>query len=198
MNATRKPVHALTAGDVMNRDLVVIPRQMLVRNAVGLIHRARASAGPVVDEHGRYVGMLSPADVFRWIEAGCPETVVGPILTCPYQVQGRLPSGDEAVICTLEDGSCPFQAVQPTTAGRHTEICVRQATEPSPFGALSCYVTTDAITVRPAVLLLELVRQLVDARADRLAVLDEFDRPIGMVSATEALNAVAKELIHEP
>jgi hypothetical protein len=28
----------------------------------------------------------------------------------------------QAVICTLADGSCPFQAVQPTTGGRHREL----------------------------------------------------------------------------
>jgi CBS domain-containing protein len=182
----------------MNRALVVIPRQMLVRNAVGLIRRTGVSAAPVVDEHGRYVGMLTPADVFRWVEAGCPETAVGPIRTCPYRVQGRLLNGGEAVICTLADGSCPFQAAQPITGGRHADICARRETEPSPFGTLSCHVTTDAITVRPTVLLLDLVRQMIDARADRIAVLDESDRPVGMVSATDALGAVAKALIDEP
>src|SRR5262249_41659661 len=83
MNATHKPIDTLTAGDVMNRALAVIPRQMLVRSAIGLIHRTRVGAAPVVDEDGRCVGMLTSADVFRWAEAGCPETVVGPARTCP-------------------------------------------------------------------------------------------------------------------
>jgi predicted transcriptional regulator len=44
----------------------------------------------------------------------------------------------------------------------------------------------------------ELVRQIIGARADHLVVLDESDRPIGIVSATEVLDAVAKELTDEP
>src|SRR5262249_51674612 len=142
MDATRRPVHALAARDVMKSDIVVVPRQMLVREAVCLFHGARGSEAPVVDEHGRCVGMLSPDDVIRWVEAGCPETVVGAVLTCRYEVRGRLLNGDEAVICTLADGSCPFQSVQPTTGGRHTDVCTRQWAERPPFGAVPHYMTT--------------------------------------------------------
>jgi CBS-domain-containing membrane protein len=190
MNAKPRVTHSLTAADVMSRDLVVVPRQMLVREATRLLHRAGASAAPVVDERGRFVGMLSPADVLRWVEAGCPKTVVCPVLTCPYRVRGRLLNGDEAEICILADGSCPYQAVQPTTAGRHSEICMRQETQTSPFGTLPCYVTTDVVTVKPQTPLLELVRQVGDAHADRVVVLDELDRPIGIVSAPDVLSHV--------
>jgi CBS domain-containing protein len=197
-DATAKAVHALTAGNLMHQVLVVVPRQMLMRQAVRLIQQAGASDAPVVDEHGRYVGMLSAAEALRWVTAGCPETVVGPMFTCPYQVRGRLLNGDEAVICILGAGNCPFQAVQPTTAGRHSEICMRQGSERSPLGTWSSYVTTNVVSVRPALLLPDLVRQMIDARADRLVVVDESDRPIGIVSATEILSAVAKELTNEP
>jgi predicted transcriptional regulator len=98
-------VYPRTAGDVMDRNLVVVPRQMLVREVARLIQRSRATEAAVVDEQGRFVGMLTPADLFRWVEAGCPEAVVGPALTCPYQVRGRLLTGGEAVICILEHGS---------------------------------------------------------------------------------------------
>jgi CBS-domain-containing membrane protein len=196
-DSTAEPVHALTAGDLMHKVLAVVPRQMLMRQAVRLIQQVGAGEAPVVDEHGRYVGMLSPADAFRWVAAGCPETVVGPVFTCPYQVRARLLNGDEAVICILGAVSCPFQAVQPTTAGRHSEICMRQGTEPSPFGTWSSYVTTNVVTVRHALLLPDLVRQLIDARADRVVVLDECDRLIGIVSATEVLSVVAKALTNE-
>jgi CBS domain-containing protein len=193
MNTTRTPAHPLTAGDLMNRDLVVIPRQMLVREAARLLHRAQVSAAPVVDEHGRCVGLLSPADVFRWVEAGCPEAVVDPVLTCPYQVQGRLLNGNMAVICLRSDGNCPFQMVQPTTGGRHTMVCMRQETEHSPFGAVPRYMTSDVISVRPQATLRELARRLIDARAAHLVVLDEIDRPVGIVPAADVLKAVADD-----
>jgi len=190
MNATRKPIHALTAEDLMNRNPLVIPQQLLVRNAVALMDQARVRVAPVVDENARCVGMLTPIDVLRWVEAGRPEAVVGPVVACPYQVCGRLLNGDGAVICTLAGGGCPFQVAQPTTGGRHTEICVRRGTESWPFGTLSCYVTKDVVTVRPAVPLPALVRQILDPRTDRVVVLDEFDRPIGIVSATDVLSAI--------
>jgi CBS-domain-containing membrane protein len=195
MEATRRPVHALAAADVMKRDIVVVPRQMLVWEAVCLVHEARGSEAPVVDEHGRCVGMLSPDDVIRWVEAGCPETVVGAVLICPHQVRGRLLNRDEAVICTLADGSCPFQAVQPTTGGRHTDVCTLQGVERPPFGAVPHYMTTDVVTVRPQVPLSELVLQIVNAQADRLVVLDELDRPIGIVSAREVLKGVVQSTL---
>jgi CBS domain-containing protein len=160
--------------------------------------QARVRAAPVVDENGRCVGILTPTDVLRWVEAGRPEAVVGPVVTCPYQVCGRLFNGDEAVICTLAGGGCPFQTAQPTTGGRHTEICTRRGAESSPFGTLSCYMTKDVVTIRPSVPLRALVRQILDPRADHLVVLDELDRPIGLVSATEVLSAVAQQLTNEP
>jgi CBS domain-containing protein len=177
----------------MNHDIVVVPRQMLVRDAARLLNRVRASAAPVVDENGSCIGLLSMADVFRWVEDGCPEGVVGPGLICPYQVQGRLLGGGEAVICILTDGSCPFQAVQPTAGGRHTGLCMRQGSERPPFGTVPGYMTTDVVRVRPQATLQELVRRIIDTRADRLVVLDEFDRPIGIVSPTDVLNAVADD-----
>jgi CBS-domain-containing membrane protein len=192
VDSIRRLVRALTAGDVMNRDLVVVPRQMLLRQAVHLLHWARANVAVVVDEQGRCVGILSPADVFRWVDAGCPDTVVAPVLRCPYQVRGRLLTGGDGVICTLADGNCPFQAVQPTTGGRHTDVCLRQETEDAPFGAVPRYLTTDIVTVPPQTPLLELVRQASEARADCLVVLEESDRPIGIVSATSVLHAIAE------
>jgi len=167
---------------------------MLVRQAARLIHRAGATEAAVVDEDGRYVGMLSAADVFRWVEAGCPEAVLRPAGACPYQVRGRLLSGGEAVICILADGSCPYQLSYPGLGGRHTGVCMRPENADSPFGTVPCYMTTDLVTVRPETPLPELVRQIIDAQADRVFVLDAGERPIGMVSAKDVLNAVGSKL----
>jgi CBS domain-containing protein len=181
----------------MDRNLVVVPRQMLVREAARLIHQARATEAAVVDEQGRFVGLVSPADLLRWVEAGCPEAVVGPALTCPYQVRGRLLSGGEAVICILAHGSCPFQVERPTTAGRHQDVCVRQGAEPAPYGEETRYLTTEVVTVRPDAPLLGLGPRISDARADRVVVLDESGRPVGIVSALYVLKAVADATVHK-
>ena len=53
----------------------------------------------------------------RRIAAEVPKPV------CPYQVKGPLLTGEEGVICTLGEGSCPMQTLVPTTGGRHTALC---------------------------------------------------------------------------
>jgi hypothetical protein len=53
-----------------------------------------------------------------------PPVVERAIPACPYQVQGYLLTGEQAVICMLAEGYCPLQARRPTTAGRDTAVCL--------------------------------------------------------------------------
>src|SRR5262245_28788033 len=117
------PLLALTAQDVMSREVVTIPRRMSLRDAARLLRQAQVSGAPVVDEQGRCIGVLSAADFLRWAEDGCPEGGEGDVRTCSYQVDGRLLDGKKAVVCTLAEGACPLQAMRPTTAGRRTAVC---------------------------------------------------------------------------
>jgi CBS domain-containing protein len=192
----------LTAEDVMKRDLVTIPRRMALRDAARLLRRAQISGAPVVDERERCVGVLSAADFLRWAEEGCPDTEAGPVRTCSYQTEGRLLTGDKAVICTLAPGSCPLQAVTPTTAGRHTAVCLQPSTvlcdwqqvnEGLPEGVAGRYMTADVVSVEPRTPLAELARMMVDAHIHRVFVLDEGGRPMGVVSSTDILAALAWE-----
>jgi CBS domain-containing protein len=185
----------------MSREVVTIPRQMLLRDAARVLHRAQVSGAPVVDEQGRCVGMLSAADFLRWAEEGCPEGVEGQVRTCSYQVQGQLLTGEEAVVCTLAEGRCPLQAMRSTTAGRRTAVCLQprgvpcdwqQVIEDLPGGGVRHYMTTDIVTVGPQMPLPELARMMVDAHIHRLPVLDERGRPVGVVSSTDVLAAVAR------
>ena len=186
--------YALTAENVMDGNCLIIPKHMLVSEAARLLHRKRSGLAAVVDENGRCTGMLRPADVFRWIEAGCPKAIVGTPVTCPNQVNGRMLNGDEAVICTLAHGSCAFQDEQPTTGGRHTDVCARQDTADLPFGATPRYMMADFVGVGSRSTLVEMVLALVNSRADGLIVLDEFDRPVGIVTAIDILAAVVDSM----
>lgn len=190
MIATIRQIRALTAGDVMNPHPIVVPQQMLLREASRILHQAGANEAAVVDEQGRCVGMLGPADILRWVETGRPETAVGSVQTCPYQARGQLLTRKEAVICTLADGSCPFQAVQPTTGGRHTELCMRQGGEESPFGTLPRYLTSDGVTVRTQTPFPDLMRRMFGCRINCLVVVDEHERPAGIVSAADILAGI--------
>jgi|GEM_PF-4452349 len=184
---TRGAGHDPTAADMMCRELVVVPRRMLVREAARLLQKARAGAAAVVDEHGRCVGMLSPTDVYHWVEAGCPDQVLSLDRGCPYQIRGHLLTGEDAVICIRSPGSCPYQMSQPTLGGGHTDVCTLPVAESPPPGTAPQYMTPQTITIKAQTPLSEVARRLIDTRADRLIVIDELEHPVGMLSATDVL-----------
>jgi len=104
------------------------------------------------------------------------------------------------VICTLSEGSCPLQDMRPATGGRHVAVCLmpmgiltdwQQVTENLPRSVVCRYMTTDVVTVEPMTPLPELARSMIDAQIHRVFVVDEEQRPIGVVSATDVLAAVA-------
>jgi CBS-domain-containing membrane protein len=68
MVTTSKPLLMLTAGDLMSRDVVVVPQEMSLRAAAHLLARASISGAPVVDAKGRCVGVLSATDFVRWAD----------------------------------------------------------------------------------------------------------------------------------
>ncbi|MGE3314158.1 MAG: CBS domain-containing protein [Planctomycetaceae bacterium] len=49
----------LRARDIMVTDLVIVPPQMDVFEAIGILLKHRISGAPVVDEDGRYLGVFS-------------------------------------------------------------------------------------------------------------------------------------------
>jgi CBS-domain-containing membrane protein len=200
MRVKRKQLSDLTAGDLMTRDIVLLPEEMALRDAARLLHQAQVSGAPVIDEQGRCVGVLSAADFLRWAEQEGRGAEKVPVPACPYQVKGRLLTGEEAVICTLAEGSCPLQVMQPITGGRHTALCTllsanirnqQQTIEDLPGDAVRRYMTTDIVTARPRTSLPKLARMMIDAHIHRIIVADKKRRPVGIVSSTDLLAALA-------
>jgi CBS domain-containing protein len=58
-------VLATTAGDLMSDEPVTILPTATVRDAAGLMYKRRANPLPVVDEHGRLVGIVSQMDIIE-------------------------------------------------------------------------------------------------------------------------------------
>jgi CBS domain-containing protein len=200
MAVTAEPLLALTASDLMIRDVVTISLDTPLRAAAELFFQRRIGEAAVVDTNGRCVGMLAATDLIRWAlgEAGGAQEVPPP--ACPYQVRGRLLTGENAVICTRTQGSCPLQEVRPMTGGRHTAVCrLREAvvsdwqevSEGEHAGAVRRYMTA-AATVEAEAPLSALARAVVEAHVHRLIVVDEQHRPIGTVSCLEVLAALAR------
>ena len=197
-----KPSRTVTARDLMTQPVEVISQTMSLRSAARLLVRAKITGAPVVDAEGRCVGVLSASDFLRWTEEGAPGAEDSPnIPACPFLERGRLLTGEEAVICTLAEGSCPWQITRPTIGGRHTSICRlpsgvvsdwQKLTKDLPRSAVRRYMTTDVITVRPEARLPELARTMVDACIHRVIVVDELRKPIGIITSMDILAAVAR------
>lgn len=60
-----------------------------------------------------------------------------------------------------------------------------------PGDAVSRYMTTDIVTTGPETPLSRLARMMIDAHIHRLIVVDEKQRPIGVVSSTDLVAAMA-------
>jgi CBS domain-containing membrane protein len=65
MTVLDKPLHTLTAEDLMSREVVAIPMGMSLRGAALRLIHAHVSGAPVVDDAGRCVGVLSTADFLK-------------------------------------------------------------------------------------------------------------------------------------
>jgi CBS-domain-containing membrane protein len=62
-----------------------------------------------------------------------------------------------------------------------------------PADAVSCHMTTNLVTARPEARIGELARWMLDAHIHRIIVVDEASKPIGIVSSTDILAALARE-----
>jgi CBS-domain-containing membrane protein len=155
MPTTCKPLAALTAADVMSRNVVAVPKYMPLRTAAWLLAHAQVSGAPVVDGRGNCVGVLSATDFLRWAHEGNRE-----------QVRPR------------EDVCCDWQVLEMNVL---------------PVEAVSGYMTADPVTAAPTATVRELARHMLDAHIHRVVIVDEDGRPVGVVSSTDVLAAVARQ-----
>ena len=153
---TPKPLLALTAADVMSRDVLAIPRQMSLRAAAHQLVQAHVSGAPVIDESGRCVGVLSTTDLARWLDRG-----------------GQPARPTAAPRCFCSD----WQVIDP---------------EGLPPDPVSRYMTADLVTAPPGAPVAELARQMLDAHVHRIIIVGPAGRPVGIVSTTDVLAAVAR------
>jgi CBS domain-containing protein len=194
----------LTAGDVMTRDVVRIPEDMPLRDAGRLLLQERISGAPVVDAQGNCVGVLSALDLLRFAEkraAGAGAACSPLPRTCPFQATHRRPHGDEVTLCLLPPGMCPVQERHEGPEGKELLLCSQphciltdwQVVDPDnlPTNAVRHFMTTRPVTARPATPLRSLARMMLDAHIHRVIVVDVGRRPIGVVSSTDLLAALA-------
>ncbi len=204
MRTSNKPLMELTASDLMTRDLVVLPREMSLRQAARLLLQSQISGAPVVDAAGKIAGVLSAMDFVRLSrEPGAAARSAGDTLpaTCSFQVKHRDPDGAVVTLCTLPPGVCSIQVEQRGPDGKTRTVCSEPhavmadwqivQVDDLPETAVGRCMTADPVTVGADVGICELARMMVDGHIHRLIVVDEQRRPVGIVSSTDILAAVA-------
>jgi len=193
----------LTARDLMSSDVTRIPQNLEMREAAHLLRKAQISGAPVVDSHGRCVGVLSTADFVRQIEEVGSAAETGPALpiTCDFLRKQRDPDGTEVVLCLLAPGTCVFQREQQDPDRVHRTLCSEphcvatdwQVVKVERLAAAPVrrYMTADPVTVTPDTPIDTVAQRMIDAHVHRVIVVDDEFRPVGIVASTDIVAAVA-------
>jgi CBS-domain-containing membrane protein len=189
----------LTAADLMCRRILTIPLGLSLRDAAKRLAEMRVHGAPVVDHAGRCVGVLSTADLARWaVNQDSPPQAHPP--SCPFQQTIRDPAG-EMTVCALPAGACASQKPCTRCEGLNLMRCTEQeyilddwqivALESLPEANVEGYMTTGAVTAREDAPITTLARRMSDYSVHRVMIVDEKNCPIGIVSNSDLVNAIA-------
>jgi CBS domain-containing protein len=204
MSEIQLPFATWTARELMRSPVEVIPQGMSLRAAAQFLYRKQIGGAPVVDGEGKCVGVLSAADIARSFhegvarEEGAPS---GELRACSYQERFTESGGKEATRCILPAGACPAQVEYAVPGGEPVQLCLLphcvfvdwQMLSELPDDDVSRHMTTDVVTASRETPITELARMMVDAHIHRVVVVDDDFRPIGIITATDLLAAIARE-----
>ena len=165
MPALAKSFLALTARDLMNCEVAIVPLEMGMQAAARSLNQMHVSGAPVVDKQGCCVGVLS--------------------------------SNDFVSCCAANRSHCAKHRAETNRGLCTSPDCVGSDwqmvdTVASAEGLVRDYMTSDPVTAGPETSIFELARMMVDARVHRLIIVDDQFCPIGIVSTTDIVAAVAR------
>jgi CBS domain-containing protein len=203
MMATTKNLMALTADDLMSRNVVCLRDNMPLREAARQMMQNQISGAPVVSADGQCVGVLSALDFLRYCEhrPGAAAAVEHETLSCAFQAKQTDWHGQEVTRCTLPLGVCPIQVKESGPRGETQIVCSQPHSvlvdwqvvdlENLPLEGVHEFMTPDPVTAGPHTSIRKLARMMIDAHIHRIIVVDEDGSPIGLVSSTDLLAALA-------
>ncbi|MER5467569.1 CBS domain-containing protein [Streptomyces sp. NPDC002685] len=154
----------LIVGQVMTSEVVEAHREMSFKDVARLLDRYRISGLPVVDDDDKVVGVISETDLLRRQAARCD----------PEVRRGLLPSLRRGRSRSLRQGRVARRA-----AG--AEATPARATTAEQL------MSTPAITVHPEQQVADAARVMERHRIERLPVVDEEDRLIGIATRRDLL-----------
>jgi CBS-domain-containing membrane protein len=165
MPALTKSLLDLVAKDLMNGEVLTIPRDMGMQAAARWLGQIHSSGAPVVDEEGCCVGVLSSND----------------FVACCAASRTRCAKQRAEANC----GPCAFPDC---VSSEWQMVNVAERVE-----SLVCdHMTPDPATARPETSITQLARMMRDAHIHRLIIVDDQRRPLGIVSSTDIVAAVAR------
>lgn len=203
MQTSNRYLTARKASDIMSRKLVTIDQAMSIWEAADVLAENHVSGAPVVDEKGRCVGFLSAAKTLHALRNGRGDSADARSMqaTCSFQKPGKTQTGEKVVVCTLPPGACPIQKKEEGARLQEVTVCTE------PYGVLADWQTVESggvggketwryMTVGPEMASPDtpvemLARRMVDAHVDHVFVVDDEQRPIGVVSSADVLAIVA-------
>jgi CBS domain-containing protein len=200
MSAT-KPLLELTAADLMTRDVFCLPESLPLRDAARSLAARGVSGAPVVDAAGRCVGVLSAGDYLRRAAEADDAPHARRPVTCSFQTEHLREDGGEETLCTLAPGACAIQMFRQGPDGRDLVVCREPHCVPVdwqmvelekvPTDDVGRFMTPDPVTAPTETRLPALARMMIDAHVRRVIVVDGDRRPVGVVSSTDLLAALA-------
>jgi CBS domain-containing protein len=210
MVAVSESLFDLTARDLMTRSVVRLSGDLSLREAARILCQNQIGGAPVVDGRGKCVGMLSAVDFLRLAEKpaepakphpGAWPAASPPRRTCSFQTEMPDGHGHEASHYDLPAGVCVIQRNEKGPLGEdrivrseiHSVPVDWQMVEVDklPTDKVSDFMSHDPVTAGPETPIRALARMMIDAHVHRVVVVDEQGSPIGVVSATDVLAAIA-------
>ncbi|HLW68783.1 MAG TPA: CBS domain-containing protein [Gemmataceae bacterium] len=201
MIAQEKALLDLTAGDLMSHNPIVLHQTTPIRDAARTLMQAYISGAPVVNERGRCVGVISTTDFLRLTWPGKEEMKAAPAAShCQFICQTEQADGTIKTWCTLPEGACILQGAVDPPGGMPQCSLPRSVfmdgqivdVEELPGTSIRSLMTADPVTVHVDVSVRTLARMMMEAHIHRIIVVDDDQHPVGVVSSTDLLAALAR------
>jgi len=200
MNTMHKPLAKLTADDLMSRDLLVVSDDTPLHEAAHMLIRHQVSGAPVIDRYGKFAGILSALDFVRAVNEveDSPRQPNANPLACRFQE--HRPNATQSR-CALPVGTCAVQQVHTDEGGHCWAACGQphemfvdwqvMEVESLPVGTVGQFMTRDVVSVKRSTPVCEIARMMIDAHIHRVVVMENDEYPVGIVTSTDILGAVA-------
>jgi CBS domain-containing protein len=201
MIAQEKRLLDLSARDLMSHNPIVLHQTTSVRDAARTLIQASITGAPVVNAEGRCVGVISATDFVRLTWPGKEESKkISSAGYCQFLFQAKQADGTVKSWCTLPAGACLLQGPMDQQESMPQCSLPRSVfmdgqivdVEELPGTSIRSLMTADPVTVHEDVSVRTLARMMMEAHIHRIIVVDDNQHPVGIVSSTDILAAVAR------